>query len=584
MTILQTIQNIKNDSGDCVEMYFHHEGRRILYDGYYNLFTAEKWAHYTNVKSLCLELSSEGAGRVVVTSSAKGCLTEFRLDVPKNKKRCSLRMEVPNWMESGSIWIEWEPEWESTLLEGCFLSEDIPDRQIRMAAVICTYRRETYVERNIRILRKNILDNVDSPVYGKVDLFITDNGRTLDETAPLFLHDHITLFKNINAGGSGGFCRGMLEALKQRDLTHLILMDDDIVISAEALIRIYALLCYLKAEYRDSCVGGELLDLDRPYILNEAGATYNKGMSEIPLREFDLRSREQVMKAEQIRRADYAGWWFACYPMTVVRPDNLPLPLFIHFDDIEYGLRNADGIIYLNGISVRHAGFTNRFSAANTYYTVRNRLVTNALRSPDVGVHHEIQYIRNMFLYEALRYTYFSADLIELAVIDFCKGARAFGRINPEQKNEQVRGIAARFVPFEEIADTPQMLEKLNEYADRCVQGTGYTPRIGKTGYRYTCNGWLMPASKDSKTAFCSLFHEDMRELFRCSKGILVDPYARKGLVVEKSYRKLLHLLGQYRRIERMMRKHYSDSADSFRRNEKVLESRRFWEKYLHLA
>ena len=38
--------------------------------------------------------------------------------------------------------------------------------------------------------------------------------------------------------------------------------------------------------------------------------------------------------------------------LNLVRPDNLPIPLFLHHDDIEFGIRNQKaGIVFLNGLA-----------------------------------------------------------------------------------------------------------------------------------------------------------------------------------------------------------------------------------------
>ena len=587
--ILQSIQYSDNGDNRCTELFLHRENGRQVYDGYYNMFAAGKWVHYTSVNHLYVTLCSTGPGSCQIRSK-KGCLLELPLkkegtcEVFREEGSFHASAEIPDWKDASYLWIEWMPQHTNDTLEGCFYTEDIPMHPVRMAVAICTYHREAYVERNIRLLREHILDDPKSPVYDKLDLFLTDNGQTLDASAPLYMHAHIRLVKNKNAGGSGGFSRGMLEVLEQKSekrFTHIILMDDDVVITPECFVRTYALLSFLQDAFRDSCIGGELLDIDLPYLLNEAGALYNKGLSEIPLRGTDLRNREQVIEAEKIRHSDYAGWWYACYPLTVVREDNLPLPLFIHFDDIEYGLRNHNGVIYLNGISVRHAGFTQRYSQANTYYTIRNRLITNALRAPEVTFGFEHTYMKNAVLYELLRCFYSNVELIALAVEDYCKGAKGLGKTDPVLKNEQVRSLTERFRPFEEIADDAQMLEKLNAYADRCAVGEGYQPKVGKTTYRFTLNGWLLPAESGVKVGLCSLYHPDMRELYRCRKGILVDPYARKGLVVEKSFRKFLKALLTYCRVSNLMKKRYTAAAENYRKYEKVLESSPFWREYL---
>ena len=86
----------------------------------------------------------------------------------------------------------------------------------------------------------------------------------------------VTIYPNMNAGGAGGFTRGMIEILKANEngagVTHVLVMDDDIVLDTDVLLRTYTLLSLRKPEYADVFVGGAMLRLDRPNIQVENGA------------------------------------------------------------------------------------------------------------------------------------------------------------------------------------------------------------------------------------------------------------------------------------------------------------------------
>ena len=59
----------------------------------------------------------------------------------------------------------------------------------------------------------------------------------------------------------------------------------------------------------------------------------------------------------------YGAWWCCCYHMNAITKENLPLPIFVHHDDIQFGLKQMDrGIVFLNGINVWHQGFELVFS------------------------------------------------------------------------------------------------------------------------------------------------------------------------------------------------------------------------------
>ncbi len=66
------------------------------------------------------------------------------------------------------------------------------------------------------------------------------------------------------------------------------------------------------------------------------------------------------------------------FPMKIVTPENLPMPIFIRGDDLEYGLRNMKTLILMNGICVWHEPFENKYSSFLEYYIMRNQLIDNS--------------------------------------------------------------------------------------------------------------------------------------------------------------------------------------------------------------
>ena len=60
----------------------------------------------------------------------------------------------------------------------------------------------------------------------------------------------------------------------------------------------------------------------------------------LDINEYDFNCDEEILYNEIEEHSDYSAWWYCCMPMRVVREDNLPFPLFIRGDDVEYGLRN----------------------------------------------------------------------------------------------------------------------------------------------------------------------------------------------------------------------------------------------------
>ena len=195
----------------------------------------------------------------------------------------------------------------------------------------------------------------DLPLYDHVEVFVADNGRTLavEELQTPQVH----IYPNRNVGGAGGFTRDLIEMMQNNDIyriTHVLLMDDDIVIEPEALVKTYMLLSLLKEEYLDTFVGGAMLRLDRQYIQVESGAVWNAGHLDPLKMNLDLRQCEACLYNETEEFSEYNAWWYCCFPIDIVTPENLPLPIFIRGDDLEYGLRNMKHLILMNGRSEEH--------------------------------------------------------------------------------------------------------------------------------------------------------------------------------------------------------------------------------------
>ena len=145
------------------------------------------------------------------------------------------------------------------MYKGSFECEDKEsDNRIDIAVVICTFKREKFLLSNHRkiceYLKESSIFDTDN-----IHFYIVDNGRTLSRE--IIENDYITLIPNANTGGSGGFSRGYYEAVNSGSYTHILFMDDDIVLDCEMFLRVYSLLQKLKREYGGLAVGGTMLKL-----------------------------------------------------------------------------------------------------------------------------------------------------------------------------------------------------------------------------------------------------------------------------------------------------------------------------------
>ena len=176
----------------------------------------------------------------------------------------------------------------------------------------------------------------------------------------------------------------MIESIRQKPkATHVLLMDDDVVVLSESIKRTYLLLLLAKEKYKDYIISGAMLCYEEMDVFHEdvgflgadGGQNSSKGHGKI------VEMAEMLQKEEaKTKKADsYAGWWYCCVPVTMIEKNGFALPLFIRVDDTEFSFRNNAKFITMNGICVWHMGFTLKFNYFMEYYQVfRNFLIEEA--------------------------------------------------------------------------------------------------------------------------------------------------------------------------------------------------------------
>ena len=339
------------------------------FDTYFNGFSIEKWKKYTHADNIFVTLFLQGVFeiRLMQKNKVHNSLSEKELSIQihKSEDLKSLTLPFISFEESGMYFIRLEALRGESQFYGGFFSCELPEDKlspVNLAINICTFRREKFVERNLTLIQRNVLNSFGNELAQRLQVFISDNGKSLD--VKKFSSEKVHIVPNKNVGGSGGFTRGLLEILQSNyKATHVLFMDDDIVIEPEALYRTYSFLRCLKEEYQDVFIGGAMLRLDQPTIQVEAGAAWFEGNLNSRKSGLDLKEAEACLYNEVEEYYDYHAWWYCCIPMTVVSKNNLPLPIFIRGDDVEYGLRNMRHLVLLNGICVWHEPFENKYSS-----------------------------------------------------------------------------------------------------------------------------------------------------------------------------------------------------------------------------
>ena len=576
--ILQNLLSPSENTCTVREMYFRDTDNTRTYDTYFNIFSLHKWKTYTILTDFFLRLQAQGSFTVaVIGENGTLCTESFSFETPGTAE-----IRIPD-TDSSCVWFSFTKDSsDACLLSGAYTTDAEPVHDVHIACDICTFRREKYLLHNLQLLNENILNNPDSSVYGHMDVFVIDNGKTLNKEE--VETDRIHLFRNMNAGGSGGFARGLIEINLMKEelgLTHMIFMDDDAKMETDALVRTFALLSYVNEKWEKACISGAMLREDIPYASHECGSHWSGTDPWTRYFGLDLRPRENVILNETMDDPDYAAWWYACYPLSVATLDNLPLPLFIHNDDTEYGLRNQNGFILMNGICVWSPGFENKRASSLSYYDIRNCMIVNALYREDGNLKNMKQYCRKRILANTLRYRYKDAALVEKAVEDFLRGPSYLASLNPEKKNKEVMDAGYKLVPCEELTDDPDVLRQIYMYRDPDEVDAIYNnmKKKNKWFYALTGNGWVFPAKNDRVYPFpMGIWPFD---LFRKKKIILFDPDTHKGIAGEKSYRELYNSLKIYIRICLSLAKDYKGAQKDYNDAFRHLISYDCWKEYL---
>ncbi len=570
-----------NEKADLVEpgkMLFAKHGV-AWFDTYFNGVSIGKWRRYTNVQKIGLRLELEGKFKVTLYQKRKiqNQINEqvLKEEIIIQSTRGKIEMEFPE-AGKGMLFFRLEGlQAQSVFYGGEYFTniEETKRREVKIGIVICTFKREEFIKRNIQIIKEYLLENPTFPIQNKLKVFIVDNGKTLLEEKT----ENIHIFPNKNVGGSGGFTRGLMELLKENQrgekITHVLLMDDDVIIAPESIIRTWQILSLIKEEYREAFIGGAMLRIDQPSIQVEAGASWNSGKLVSLKSGLDLRHVDACLYNEVEEFTEFHAWWYCCFPMKIVQKDNLPLPLFIRGDDVEYGLRNMKNLILMNGICIWHEPFENKYSSFLNYYIVRNQLIDNSLHCPQYGKKELKKELFRRVTEEILFYRYRNVDLILRGVEDFLKGPNWLAHTDGEALHKEIMAMGYRAEPVEQL----NMMFHYPEY-DKSLQQK--ESKLARYLRKISFNGYLGVIGRKEKR-IVSMANPQYCNVWKADQVMYYDVAAEKGFLTQRSWKELLLSYRKLGKVIRKINKRYEKVKKSYCLKKGELTSLTFWKKYL---
>lgn len=571
---------------------------------FFNALSIQKWRKYTVAADFKLHLEIKGAAFSFVQTRADSFSyysepiegTDLAVESSDTWKSIDVDLAAGDLDVITSFTLVTAGD---VLIRNSYYSAVVDESQVRdveLALCTTTFKKEDYITRNISLVKDQILGSGDA-IAKHFKMHVVDNGRTLDAAA--LTSDGIEIHPNDNAGGAGGFARGMIEAMEQTPkATHVLLMDDDVLVSTESIKRTFNLLSIVNNEYSEAFISGAMMNMDEPNVRWEElgfmgfdGSCHAmKGFARMDIlhdvvmnESFDVPS--YMPKCED-QSQQYAAWWYCVIPMTQIEKNGLPLPIFVRYDDVEYSLRCKPKFISMNSVCIWHMPFYMRYNAAQEcYQTTRNSLI-NSFTTDMAPLCDFEKKIDTAFRRELSKFNYKDAALILKGFEDFLEGPEWIMQPVAQKAFMDANKASDKCCPLNKICDEAKKLgvdlDKLTPWkiGRDLPQGRFDAKRL-----LATCNGqrgFGVPIKKE-KIAISDVFGFPIGQLFGANALIVIDVPNNRGTIryrnaaeFNKLWNRYLDDLKRYKSNKAALSKSYASARN-------LMTSVPFWKSYLSI-
>jgi galactofuranosylgalactofuranosylrhamnosyl-N-acetylglucosaminyl-diphospho-decaprenol beta-1,5/1,6-galactofuranosyltransferase len=415
------------------------ESDRISFGTYFNAFAASYWRRWTVVDEVTLHVrvTGDGASVIVYRSMPDGRAQRVDDATVSGAGATDLHFDLSlaTFADGGWYWFDIVAGPSDAVLEEAEWVAEVPAEREHPGSVtigITTMNRPDFCASLLTQIGSDpdvqaVLDEVVVAEQGTRKVF--DDPGFADARAAL--GDKLRVIEQANMGGSGGYARAQLETLEAGRSTYMMCMDDDVVCEPESIVRsvTFADLCR-----RPTIVGGHMFSLYAKSRLHSFGEIVNRyrfwWMSPptvYPDWDFGERNLRSTRWLHRRVDVDFNGWFMCLIPTEVLRTVGLSLPVFIKWDDSEFGVRaGAAGFptVTLPGAAVWHIPWTDKNDALDwqSYFHQRNRIIAALLHSP---YEHGGRLVRESFNHQVkhlFSMQYSTAELRHLALEDVLAG------------------------------------------------------------------------------------------------------------------------------------------------------------------
>jgi galactofuranosylgalactofuranosylrhamnosyl-N-acetylglucosaminyl-diphospho-decaprenol beta-1,5/1,6-galactofuranosyltransferase len=372
----------------------------VSFATYFNAFPASYWRRWSTLESVVLRVELTGSARVdVYRSKATGARITVggtAVSSPDDTTSTAAEFEIglDPFEDGGWIWFDVTTDTKVTVHSAGWFAPVAAPGRASVAVGIPTFNRPADCVNALAALTSDpLVDNVITAVI------VSDQGTQKAKDHPGFdaaataLGARLAIHNQPNLGGSGGYSRVMYEALKNTDCEQILFMDDDIRIEPDSVLRALALSRFAK---KPTLIGGQMLNLQEPshlHVMGEMVDSENFMWSGAVNTEYDHNFAKHPLNDEEDHRSrllhrridvDFNGWWMCMIPRSVAEELGQPVPLFIKWDDVEYGLRAGEHgypTVTLPGAAIWHMAWSDKDDAIDwqAYFHLRNRLVVAAM-------------------------------------------------------------------------------------------------------------------------------------------------------------------------------------------------------------
>lgn len=414
-------------------------GERLSFGTYFNGFPASYWRRWTVVTDVTLTVKVTGRGVNVIVYKSTSDGRSQRMDAATTEVEAggtfSFELSLKPFVDGGWYWYDVIAGDSDAVVEWAEWTAEVPeDKAVHGTAdiAITTMNRPDFCA---KLLGQMADDEVLRPYLDTVLVMEQGTQKVADSAyfakVAASLGEKLRIIEQGNLGGSGGYARGQLESLRKGTATYALMMDDDVVCEPEGIIR---QITFGDLARRPTIVGGHMFSLYSRSRLHSFGEiiqpwrfwwqTPLDGYSDWDLAARNIRSSRWLHKRVDV---DFNGWFSCLIPRVVMQEIGLSLPLFIKWDDSEYGLRAKKAgfpTVTFPGAAVWHVPWGDKNDALDwqAYFHIRNRFVAALLHSPYPRGGRMIRENLNHTIAHLVSMQYSTVEIRQMALEDVLAG------------------------------------------------------------------------------------------------------------------------------------------------------------------